>query len=941
MHHHQTNWDSAAMPSATRYGAISIPLTHRAGDLDLRASPQGLRRQVLRGLLAATLVAVCTIIAVTQGGLLQPHALKTEVDLATQKYDPADPTAQELPVWRVHPDVSCTSEYSAFTGRSLKECKALCAERKSTGFSYSATSNDCRVASVLFGRCVLEHDEKGVFYEVTGTIHKPASFDATPGYACMVQPGHAAVQGLSLGECREQCISISGCVGGFSFNKKTQECILPLDGTSDLCFLKETESASTVYIVSSRWEVTHGAHCAATDNADTLRIPLGLCLERCVSVDACRGGVSFDMASSKCTLPQKGGACDSRKDHKGNAAVFKAKPLDVCTSGLCFHSSSCTARPDDAIIDLNSFPFECDCPKGWTGPRCAQDVDECTTSPQCGEGAQCINTDGSFDCACPGGYEMGAGGNCAEVDDCEAPAARARCSMSQHMQCVDGHQSYRCACDDGFGLTDGSEAAGVCVDLDECAPGGGSNCADGALCTNTAGSFTCACPVGYTGDGVASCEEIDECAPAPCGAHAACKDGIAAFTCRCDDGFFSDDGSETGTCTDLDECILGTHECDAPSEAQCVNTEGSYVCTCNSGFSLDKAGHSCADIDECAAVGAMSACAAGAKCRNTAGSFTCVCEDGYAGDGVGAPCVDIDECAEGAAQLCGSSSFCVNTPGTFHCECKTGYASPTGTMRSCEDVDECATGMHSCGAAASGGICTNIAGGYTCSCADGFLPTMAADDAVVGCNDIDECALGTHDCVVHGRLICKNTIGSFACGCMDGYAQTSDANGSDSTQPCIDVDECAAGMSKCKAGAACVNTDGSYVCACGKGYRGDASIGCFDIDECLSWPCSSAATCLNTDGGHTCTCNEGFTGDGTDCVDVDECSTSTPCAPYEAQCVNVIGSFKCHCSAGFIGHVLSDLHTHCRDIDECLAGTHNCQPPSDCMNTHGGFDCIL
>ena len=40
------------------------------------------------------------------------------------------------------------------------------------------------------------------------------------------------------------------------------------------------------------------------------------------------------------------------------------------------------------------------------------------------------------------------------------------------------------------------------VDINECESGALNNCHENAQCTNTEGSFTCSCNLGYTGDGV-------------------------------------------------------------------------------------------------------------------------------------------------------------------------------------------------------------------------------------------------------------------------------------------------------------------------------------------------------------------------------------------------------------------------------------------------------
>lgn len=46
------------------------------------------------------------------------------------------------------------------------------------------------------------------------------------------------------------------------------------------------------------------------------------------------------------------------------------------------------------------------CPAGYEGPDCKTDINECARSTSnCGKGAQCINTEGSFKCVCPAGFD--------------------------------------------------------------------------------------------------------------------------------------------------------------------------------------------------------------------------------------------------------------------------------------------------------------------------------------------------------------------------------------------------------------------------------------------------------------------------------------------------------------------------------------------------------
>ena len=73
---------------------------------------------------------------------------------------------------------------------------------------------------------------------------------------------------------------------------------------------------------------------------------------------------------------------------------------------------------------------------------------------------------------------------------------------------------------------------------------------------------------------------------------------------------------------DIDECAEGIDSCDQ----MCTNENGSYSCSCGSGYRLLSDGHGCHDINECALD--MDGCEQ--LCTNTIGSYVCSCNQiGY------------------------------------------------------------------------------------------------------------------------------------------------------------------------------------------------------------------------------------------------------------------------------------------------------------------------
>ena len=125
---------------------------------------------------------------------------------------------------------------------------------------------------------------------------------------------------------------------------------------------------------------------------------------------------------------------------------------------------------------------------------------------------------------------------------------------------------------------------------------------------------------------------------------------------RCESGF----APLFQECKDIDECGQTINWC---GHLNCINTIGSYFCQCSSGMETNKVFNveyqrvetKCSDIDECRK---RNICPQKAVCNNTEGTYSCLCKDGYDGD----LCTDVDECSSGIAS-CGEKAQCLNTKG--------------------------------------------------------------------------------------------------------------------------------------------------------------------------------------------------------------------------------------------------------------------------------------
>lgn len=173
-----------------------------------------------------------------------------------------------------------------------------------------------------------------------------------------------------------------------------------------------------------------------------------------------------------------------------------------------------------------------------------------------------------------------------------------------------------------------------------------------------------------------------ECRQAICsqGCHSSHGSCVAPDNCQCQSGWTGNSCAQ-----DLDECAVNKGGC----HQVCTNTQGSYQCSCNPGYS--KSGHRCHDINECLTI-VPSPCSCGvngepcgANCINLEPSFTCSCAPGFQLRSGGTICDDINECSTGNG---GCEHSCNNFPGKFSCGCYQGFRVTASDESRCEGKEK-------------------------------------------------------------------------------------------------------------------------------------------------------------------------------------------------------------------------------------------------------------
>uniref|UniRef100_A0A9J2Q363 EGF-like domain-containing protein n=1 Tax=Ascaris lumbricoides TaxID=6252 RepID=A0A9J2Q363_ASCLU len=610
-------------------------------------------------------------------------------------------------------------------------------------------------------------------------------------------------------------------------------------------------------------------------------------------------------------------------------------------------------------------------------------------------------------CECDQRYGIGDGFRCMQTCDRQHEQKIKRCG-SVNEQCYIESSSGQpvCGCGPGFRANMTSDGKTVCLPEDLC----GSckfACHKASKCMPpTKGSgygYTCdRCDPrkGYTGDGF-TCKDIDECADeklnkcdrpnAICINKSPVEDDGLKYVCQCKSGWRADPngGYQWRKCKDTNECLMNAL---CGKYAKCVNTPGSYYCSCLNGFT--KAFENiteCIDIDECTL---QKPCGENAYCINTVGSFVCKCKQGFIATKWKNYCKpDINYWCKRCDK---KSTICVLNQANdgYKCACKNGFQALPGDTNRCIDIPNCSdASMNDCDKTPGYATCTDIPGGYRCTCNQGFTGDGRKCTPSNPCSRHNPCAnIGGTECFDDGgkaKCRCKQGFvrpfndrhneekpcfasnpcsrhnpcaniggtecfddgGKAKCRCKQGFVRPFNDRHNEE-KPCFD--ETTANVYSCNlcdnATSFCQRLDKNppfYACRCADGYIMNAAGRCTNINECMRISennCDPNANCIDREPAidgirYECSCKKGFSGNGTmgHCVDINECNgTIKVCRLPHQICANTIGSYQCDCEEGYMK--LPGLQA-CTNINECEQGIADCPPNSRCEDRDPGYVC--
>ncbi|XP_045189860.2 signal peptide, CUB and EGF-like domain-containing protein 2 [Mercenaria mercenaria] len=376
--------------------------------------------------------------------------------------------------------------------------------------------------------------------------------------------------------CQQQC-NEEICCDGYTGD----DCLTPL------CFNSTTCANGGTCVSPDNCTCTSGFSEPACDDIDECANQLDTCEHICVNTQGsytcdCNNGYMLqpDLASCSdidecinengrcnqvCVNSEGSYSCACNQGYELSADELTCTDEDECANSTHECEHGCTNTVGS---------FGCYCHTGYElgiDDRSCDDLDECADGTSLCDHI-CVNTRGSYECECNAGYERQPDGlSCKDIDECSTN--NGGCGQI----CTNHPGEYECSCFDGYRLVQQNQ----CEDINECS----NNMQCDQTCTNSIGSFTCGCWEGYALDtNGRSCFNIDDCADITCKNNGSCIDGLSSFTCVCLPGF-------TGNLCELDvnECLFLNGGCND----LCMNTLGSFMCSCTGNRSLAANQRSC------------------------------------------------------------------------------------------------------------------------------------------------------------------------------------------------------------------------------------------------------------------------------------------------------------------------------------------------------------
>ncbi|XP_033989101.1 sushi domain-containing protein 1 isoform X7 [Trematomus bernacchii] len=439
------------------------------------------------------------------------------------------------------------------------------------------------------------------------------------------------------------------------------------------------------------------------------------------------------------------------------------------------------------------------------------------------------------------------------------------------------------------------------------------------------------------------------------------------------------------------------------------------VCNCKYGF-VGNGRTYCQDKDECQ-IGASKICGLHTDCHNTQGSYFCTCRSGFTPSNNmdvftpndGTHCRDIDECTGTVTGLCGEGGQCRNLEGSFDCSCILGYEVQNGAEPFHPHRDKASCKVVDCGPpeAAEDTVLLSVSGTTYGSaamfvCEEGFVwrrgnnrSMCEADGLWRGGNmSCEEVNCGPPPAAPHSLRLWDQSSrpGSGAIyQCNSGYHNVGKGNVSKCNAAgewerppllCKDIDECTV-TGVCGEGGQCRNLEGSFDCRCILGYEVQNAAEPFhphrDKASCKVVDCgrpeAAEDTVLLSVSGTTYgsaamfVCEEGFVwrrgnnrsvceadglwrGGNMSCEEVN-CGPP-PAAPHSLRLWDQSsrpGSRAIYqCNSGYHNVGKGNVSKCnaagewerppllCKDIDECTV-TGLCGEGGQCRNLEGSFDC--